>query len=175
MPPSPENTPNPSLAGDASERVRAIIEAAETTAAQIRASAEQEAERIRAEARAEAEAVLARVRESVKRLADELGIEGSTVTAVAANRKVAAPDPAREAPPVGEEVDEDPDIALAEDAAVGLDEGPADADRESARLVALNMALDGAPRDEVDRYLQDNFKLRERASLLDEVYATVKR
>ena len=46
-------------------------------------------------------------------------------------------------------------------------------DIEGARLIALNMALNGQSREETDRYLAENFDLRDRASLLDEVYATV--
>ncbi|MEA2302766.1 MAG: hypothetical protein QOH43_46 [Solirubrobacteraceae bacterium] len=46
-------------------------------------------------------------------------------------------------------------------------------DVEGARLIALNMALNGQSRDETDRYLRDNFELPDRAALLDEVYATV--
>lgn len=46
-------------------------------------------------------------------------------------------------------------------------------DTEGARLIALNMALNGTPRDETDRYLAENFTLSDRASLLDEVYASV--
>ncbi len=49
----------------------------------------------------------------------------------------------------------------------------ADDDVEGARLVALNMALNGTPRDETDRYLAENFTLGDRARLLDEVYASV--
>ena len=45
--------------------------------------------------------------------------------------------------------------------------------REGARLVALNMALNGTSREETDRYLAENFDLADRAALLDEVYATV--
>ncbi len=44
---------------------------------------------------------------------------------------------------------------------------------EGARLIALNMALNGTPREETDRYLEQNFDLRDRGSLLDEVYASV--
>lgn len=50
---------------------------------------------------------------------------------------------------------------------------PVDDDIEGARLVALNMALNGTPRDETDRYLAENFALGDRARLLDEVYASV--
>jgi DivIVA domain-containing protein len=46
-------------------------------------------------------------------------------------------------------------------------------DTEGARLIALNMALNGTPRDETDRYLAENFTLSNRAALLDEVYASV--
>ena len=47
----------------------------------------------------------------------------------------------------------------------------ADDDSEGARLIALNMALNGTPRDETDRYLSENFDLADREGLLDEVYA----
>ncbi len=56
-----------------------------------------------------------------------------------------------------------------------LDDGPAGAsaasDTEGARLIALNMALNGTPRDETDRYLAENFSVEDRAGLLDDVYA----
>jgi DivIVA domain-containing protein len=59
-----------------------------------------------------------------------------------------------------------------QDDAGGSDGEPRD-DTDDARLVALNMALDGTTRDETDRYLEANFQLRDRATLLDEVYASV--
>jgi DivIVA domain-containing protein len=46
-------------------------------------------------------------------------------------------------------------------------------DSEGARLIALNMALNGTPREETDRYLAENFRLDDREQLLDEVYARV--
>jgi DivIVA domain-containing protein len=46
-------------------------------------------------------------------------------------------------------------------------------DTEGARLIALNMALNGTPRDEAERYLAENFELSDRGQLLDEVYASV--
>ena len=46
-------------------------------------------------------------------------------------------------------------------------------DLDGARLVALNMALSGEPRDQTDRYLADSFQLSDRAKLLDEVYAAI--
>jgi len=52
------------------------------------------------------------------------------------------------------------------------DEGRA-ADSEGARLIALNMALNGAPREDTERYLEENFELSNRGALIDEVYASV--
>ncbi len=46
-------------------------------------------------------------------------------------------------------------------------------DAEGARLVALNMALNGTTRDETWRYLLENFQLSDASGLLDEVYASV--
>ena len=42
--------------------------------------------------------------------------------------------------------------------------------RESARLVALNMADGGQPREATDAYLADLYPAAERAALLDEIY-----
>jgi DivIVA domain-containing protein len=53
-----------------------------------------------------------------------------------------------------------------------FDAAPED-DAEGARLVALNMALNGTPREETERYLAENFSLGDRDGLLDEVYASV--
>ena len=46
-------------------------------------------------------------------------------------------------------------------------------DDDSARLIALNMVLDHASRDEIDRYLAENFHLTDRRALLDEVYSSL--
>ena len=58
--------------------------------------------------------------------------------------------------------------AVAVDGAVDGDD-----DTEGARLIALNMALNGTPREETDRYLAENFQLADRGALLDEVYSSV--
>ena len=47
------------------------------------------------------------------------------------------------------------------------------AEDENARLIALNMALNGTSREETDRYLAENFRLSDQRGLLDEVYASV--
>jgi DivIVA domain-containing protein len=46
-------------------------------------------------------------------------------------------------------------------------------DLDGARLVALNMALNGESRAETERYLAENFELPDRLKLIDEVYAAV--
>ena len=82
--------------------------------------------------------------------------------------------------PIVEAGEEDYDEET-EDAGAVPDEAPADTGRggrsirgaEGARLIALNMALNGTPRDETARYLEQNFDLDDQDSLLDEVYARV--
>jgi hypothetical protein len=44
----------------------------------------------------------------------------------------------------------------------------------AARLVAMNMALDGASREEVEQHLEENFDVGDRDGLLDEVFSRVK-
>ncbi|MBA2566990.1 MAG: hypothetical protein H0V08_04270, partial [Thermoleophilaceae bacterium] len=51
--------------------------------------------------------------------------------------------------------------------------GRAIAGSEGARLIALNMALNGTPRDETARYLSENFSLEDQDAVLDEVYSRV--
>lgn len=82
--------------------------------------------------------------------------------------------------PVGDEVLADEPEAIDEEAETDEDLEPVpadgsggDDDAEGARLVALNMALNGSSRDETDQYLAEHFTLADRAGLLDEVYATV--
>jgi DivIVA domain-containing protein len=85
---------------------------------------------------------------------------------VAAPETVAAPAPAAAPEPVaaGGDAASEPDAG---GVAAGKD------DSEGARLIALNMALNGTPREETDRYLAENFSLKNRKALLDEVYASV--
>jgi DivIVA domain-containing protein len=52
--------------------------------------------------------------------------------------------------------------------AAGAGTGP-----EGARLVALNMALNGTPREEAARYLSDNFQLEDQEAILDDVYSRI--
>ena len=195
-----------SMASGASEQVRAIVEAAESSAAGIKAQAELEARTLREDATAEGREHVARVSKAsdalaeraqemqaeLKRLTDGLAAQLGRPEAPAA---AAAATPA-EPTVVAAKPDEDDDIAdHAVDAAAGaepsepeVEDEPepevgrspspepakaaaADDDSEGARLIALNMALNGTPRDETDRYLSENFDLADREGLLDEVYA----
>jgi DivIVA domain-containing protein len=49
----------------------------------------------------------------------------------------------------------------------------ADSDLDGARLIALNMALNGESRADTDRYLAENFTLADRQELIEEVYAAI--
>jgi hypothetical protein len=51
--------------------------------------------------------------------------------------------------------------------------GGAGADVDGARLIALNMALNGESRSDTERYLAENFEIPDRLKLIDEVYAAI--
>jgi len=52
-------------------------------------------------------------------------------------------------------------------------EPPAEADGESERLIALNMVLNGSPREETERYLNENFGHADRGAMLQDLYASL--
>ena len=136
-----------SLSESASAQVQAILQAAENSAAEIKREAEAEAERIRAAAREGKQEDLSGVLELAAKMRNDLD-------ALTARLKGLQDDAAAPAAP-------------AEKAE------PGDEDTEGARLIALNMALNGEPREAADRYLAENFDLSDRGALLDEVYASV--
>jgi hypothetical protein len=150
----------PSLAASASQRVQAILEAAEAGAEEIRREAQDEAEAIRAQARADAGRASESIEAAVRRLEELHGELGALIaslragegappqTAVTPTRTAGTP-PAAEEPPAAAE----PDLA-------------------GVRLIALNMALDGTPREETAQFLAENFALSDSDPLLDEVYAS---
>jgi cell division septum initiation protein DivIVA len=104
------------------------------------------------------------------------GNMGELYAAAGQGREVSSIPP----PPAAETVVEEVVAAVAVEPDELLDEaGTAPAagedgdDVEGARLIALNMALNGQSRQETDKYLAENFDLSDREALLDEVYATV--
>jgi|tagenome__1003787_1003787.scaffolds.fasta_scaffold20307798_1 hypothetical protein len=160
-----------SLSESASSQVQAILQAAEASAEQIKAEAQAEADRIRAAASETKQADVSGLLELVRGLRKDLDALEARITAIHEADKtekvsVAAPQTARttrapKTPPKVEEAEPEPAAATA------------DEDTEGARLIALNMALNGEPRETTDQYLADNFDLADRAALLDEVYASV--
>src|SRR4051812_14226857 len=154
------------LSSSTSEQVRHILEAAEESVVELRARADEEASahvrRVQTAAdgllgkldalEAELGTLLRALREGGERLQAGLAELQSEVAGGAAAAS----------PPVVEDADLS---ALEEDFAPA-----APADEAGARLIALNMALDGKPREETARYLAENFSLPDAEALLDDVY-----
>ena len=46
-------------------------------------------------------------------------------------------------------------------------------DTDAARIVALDLAMSGTPREEADRIIAGQYTVADRSALLDEVYAAV--
>jgi DivIVA domain-containing protein len=185
--------PPPTLAGGTSEEVRLILEAAERGAGAVLARAGEEAsghvERVRTAAdgllgkldalEAELNGLLDGLRQSGERLArglEELQAEaaaaaGRTPPAAAEQEDFAAAAPAPEPAP---------DATPAADAAAppAPDAPPPlapDSDVAGARLIAVNMALGGTPREETARYLAEHYTLADPEALLDDVYSRAER
>jgi DivIVA domain-containing protein len=169
-----------SLAAAASDQVGVIVEAAEASAAGIRQKAADEAREHVARVSEAASALLTRVdalNVDVTQLQGSMG-ELRAVTAGSGEAAVveelleeehaaAAATPEPEPEPVEEK---EPTV---EEKEPTVEEPSASGDSEGARLIALNMALNGTPREDTDRYLAEHFELDDREALLDEVYARV--
>jgi hypothetical protein len=187
----------------AGDRVRAVLEAAEQSAAELRAEAAQE---INAQLE-RAEAVAARLSEranqierSLQGIADNVRDELSALKAdleelravgegvAEARAEVAESAAAEPLPAVEPEPEPEPEPAPEPDPApvAAIEPEPAPAPtappaagppsgegHEGARVIALNMALNGSPREDTARYLSENFELENPDALLDEVYARV--
>lgn len=133
-----------SLASSASQGVQAILEAAEASAAEIRREAEADADAIRARAHADVGRASESIESALGRL-EQLHRElGALITSL--RGEPGSPRPAVETP---------------------------DLDAAGVRLIALNMALDGTPRERTAQFLAENFPLADVEPLLDEVYASV--
>ncbi len=180
------------LAAAASEQVRAIVEAAETSAAEIHREAAEKARQLTDEATDEAQAtreqaagqareyvgkVSAASATTLQRLEEMEGELSALIESLRAGSGRLGADlqllegdlaEVRGAVSPGPPPEPEPEVTRKPPAqAQGSD------DSEGARLIALNMALNGSSREEVDRYLTENFQLADRRGLLDEVYASV--
>ncbi|HEX3433572.1 MAG TPA: hypothetical protein VHT25_05875 [Solirubrobacteraceae bacterium] len=76
--------------------------------------------------------------------------------------------PAPPSPPPSPPETTEPDVHLGPEAPA-----PENGDLDGARLIALNMALNGESREDADRYLAENFELADRGKLIDEVFAAI--
>ena len=216
------------VAAAASAQVQRIIEAAESTADQLRADAGDEAQqhvqRVSTAAREllerlgamhdELGALMDRLREDAGRLSAELrslerdvvevGPAGGDLLEVELDEPLAADEgpPPEEEPTVEEPAPAEESVsegtpetaagkARAKGAAKGRGRGKAagakaaagaktaagaggrdaSGDEEAARLVALDMALAGTPREETEQYLGEHYSLDDPGRILDDVYA----
>jgi DivIVA domain-containing protein len=160
------------VAATASAQVQRIIEAAESTAEQMRTEAGEEARahvhRVSTAAREllerigalddELGSLMERLREDAGRLSSELRSLERDVGEIGPPPELAEPEPEPEVVPEPQVEPERPADALPDD-------------EEAARLVALDMALGGVPRDETETYLAEHYALSDPAKLLDDVYA----
>jgi DivIVA domain-containing protein len=184
------------LSAQAGEKVKAIVEAAERGAQEIRDAAQAEAREHVANVTAAADRLRERIeqmerdmtqlvidlREGADRLRGDLdGLQTGTdalSTARAATPSAPAPsptlpEPRAVAPPPEPRPEREP--AAAQEPAAAPEppatHEPKNGDSAAARIVALDMALSGTSREDTDRYLAENYDLADRAALLDEVYA----
>jgi DivIVA domain-containing protein len=156
----------------AGEQVKAIVEAAERGAQEIRDAAHAEAREHVANVTAAADRLRARIeqmerdmtqlvvdlREGADRLRGDLDELQAGTDAVSSASAAAAPEPT-----AAPEPDAPPEPAAAS--------APKNGDSAAARIVALDMALSGTSRADTDKYLAEHYDLPDRAGLLDEVYA----
>jgi ABC-type transporter Mla subunit MlaD len=165
-----------SAAAAAAERVRAVLEAAEQSAAELRAEAAEEIDGQLARAHAVAERLSTRADEierSLQALAETVRQELSSLKAdleelravgegIGAAREEAAAAPREARAPEKTAPKAEAPVPKAVELPAG---------QEGARVIALNMALNGSTREETARYLSENFELDEPEALLDEVYS----
>lgn len=172
--------PHRGLSAGTSEQVRLILEAAERSAAQLTDQAGRDASehvaRVQSAAgdmlakldslQSDLDAMLAALKRSGELL--EQGLEQLRHDVGAAAPEAPAPEPVAEppgpahAPPEPEPVPEPPVVTAAN--------GSSEADEAGARLIALNMALSGTPREETEAYLAEHYTLVDAGALLDDVY-----
>jgi outer membrane biosynthesis protein TonB len=167
---------------EVADKVRALVDDAEKRAAEIVREAEAEAKGIRERAEAEGRERLAEVRKAFDDLQSKLGgeVEPGPVT-VPEPEPPAVPEP--EPPPTPEpepapspplepptipEPEPPPDEGTPPAAANG---GSKSDDEAGARLVAMNMALEGASRDAIVAKLEADYDLGDPGSVADQVLA----
>lgn len=178
---------------DVAEKVRSIVTEAEEKAAQIVRDAELEASRIRDEAEAEGRGRVEEVRQALEELRGKLGGRAASANGARAEVSpgpVVVPEPQPPSPdptpgPLPEPTPEppsEPEPPMIPEPTPPPDEGtpPAiSADRAAAgksddagaRLVAMNMALDGASREAIEAHLTESYVLEDAGAIVDDVLA----
>jgi DivIVA domain-containing protein len=193
---------NESLASAAATQVQGILEAAQATAETIEREAAQSAQEVReaadVDARRTREEAIARAQEQVAAVSQATDVllarvgtmDSETQTLIESLRSGASQ-------LAGDLAAVETNMSALYDAAAGRAGGgeppaepvassPADdyeaagvstaeplQDLDGARLVALNMALNGDSREETGQYLAENFDVSDSERLLDEVYAAI--
>lgn len=140
---SPPNRP-PASAADAAQRLATIVDAAERAAAGVIDDAEQQARRHLEEARERADRMIA---ERLRELADELDPSGS------GERRTVHLQPVEDTP---EQLDEEPRTRRRSGSA-------------GARLLATQMAVSGADRNEIESRLRSGFEIEDTSEILDAI------
>lgn len=183
----------------ADARAREIVTDAEARAKKLIAEAEAEAERIRARAETESQQRVAQVRDALANIEGAMSGEskGSAPAAEVNPQPPTIPEPA---PPVEPEpmppAEPEPMPPVEPEPMPPGPEieppAPAQPDRESpaatngsgaelskdataARIVAMKMALDGTPREEISAHLAGHYDIEGPDKLLDDVMARAKR
>ena len=128
----------------------------------------------------EVNALVASLRAGAGRLAADLSaVEGGMGDLYgAASGRTGVPEPPAPARPFETALETAMDTAMSAPPAPEPTPPPtapqgADTDLDGARLIALNMALNGESRTDTERYLAENFELPDRLKLIDEVYAAI--
>jgi DivIVA domain-containing protein len=177
---APAPAPPAPLSAQAGQQVKAIVEAAERGAQEIREAAEVEAREHVANVTAAADrlrerieqmerdmsALVVELRGGAERLRADLDALQAGTGELAAARAAPAPEPPAPAAAAAPEPPAPPAAAAAPEPSA-----PKNGDSAAARIVALDMALSGTAREDTDQYLAEHYDLPDRAGLLDEVYA----
>jgi len=176
---------------DVADKVRALVDDAERRAAEIVSQAEADAKRIREQAEAEGRERLAEVRKAFDELQSKLAATGGASPAAEVEPgPVTVPEPEPPAvpepeppptpepaphepgpepePPTIPEPTPPPDEGTPPSAANGASKSD---DAAGARLVAMNMALEGASREQIIAKLEDDYELDDPGAVADEVIA----
>jgi DivIVA domain-containing protein len=168
----PGGRPAPSpLSAGTSEQVRAILEAAETGAAELRAEAGREAGQHVARVEEAAGGMLSqldKLESELNALLDALRRSGVQLNDGLARLQEQVREFGGE--PAPEEPEPEPE---AEEPVIEPEPAARNGDEAGARLIALNMALSGTPREETARFLAEHYALADPEALLDDVYSQV--